>query len=204
MCNRSESKPIQIAVLGWGSLIWDSRPEFDKYLSEWQLDGPILPLEFSRISDSRKGALTLVIDTNSGSDCQVAYAVSKRRCAEDSIADLRCRESTVMKRIGFYFADGSRQCSPDVPKSIRSWALNKDFDVVIWTGLPSNFKDETKEDFSVERAIKYIQKLPPQGKAHAAAYVWRAPDFIQTDLRTALQGEPWSAVDLIRSTDGTA
>lgn len=52
----------KIAILGWGSLIWDERPEFDSHHEEWTSGGPVLQLEFSRISESRKGALTLVID----------------------------------------------------------------------------------------------------------------------------------------------
>ena len=195
MLKQVKATKLRIAILGWGSLIWDTRPAFDDYHKDWQLDGPTLPLEFSRISESRKDALTLVIDTLDGSNCQVAYAVSTRRCPEDSIADLRCREGTIIKRIGFYFADDSKRCQPDVPKAIKSWAHNNNFDVVVWTGLLSNFKDITNDDFSVERAITYIQNLPTEGKAMAATYVWNAPCFIQTRLRKALQGEPWFAVD---------
>lgn len=39
---------VKIALLGWGSLLWDKRPEFDEYHEPWQFDGPELPLEFSR------------------------------------------------------------------------------------------------------------------------------------------------------------
>jgi hypothetical protein len=43
-----------IAILGWGSLIWDSKhpraPEFDKWHEAWMDNGPRIKLEFSRIS----------------------------------------------------------------------------------------------------------------------------------------------------------
>ena len=41
---------MKIAILGWGSLLWDEHAEFDKEHNDWQLEGPSLKLEFSRIS----------------------------------------------------------------------------------------------------------------------------------------------------------
>ena len=185
------NRPPRIAILGWGSLLWDERPDFDVTHAEWQLDGPILPLEFSRVSKSRGDALTLVIDTNNGTDCRIAYAMSKRRCPVDTITDLRCREGTIMKWIGYYFADDSSRAEVDVPSAIVSWAKEKSFDVVVWTALPSNFKQKTKREFTIDAAIEHLQGLSPEGKANAASYVWRAPDFVQTNLREALETEPW-------------
>jgi hypothetical protein len=162
MNQKSDKRPPRLTLLGWGSLIWDSRPEFDRYRGDWQVDGPVLPLEFSRVSESRKGALTLVIDPRNGSLCQTAFALSKRQDPDDAIADLRCREGTIMKRMGFYFVDNSRSCTPEVPETVAPWALKKGFDVVIWTGLQSNFKQETGKDFSIDSAIDHLQRLPPK------------------------------------------
>ena len=111
------------------------------------------------MSASRMRALTLVIDTDNGTDSRVTFAVSTRRCPENAISDLRCREGTVMKRIGFYFADSRRRCEPDVPGTIAPWAREKRFDVVVWTGLPSNFRQEVNKtvmmsDFSAPPDMK--------------------------------------------------
>lgn len=190
---------LKIAILGWGSLIWDRRPEFDDQHEQWEPDGPLLKLEFSRISESRQGALTLVIDDVHGEECRVQYALSKRRRLEDAIADLRCREGTVLRRIGNYRADGSGQGAPPVPDAIKAWVAGQGFYAVIWTGLPSNFKEFRKKQelpdeaakFSVDNAIAHIQGLSSQAKAMAATYVWRAPDYVNTPLRRALQAAPW-------------
>lgn len=184
----------KIAILGWGSLLWDLRLEFDEHHEPWQFDGPELPLEFSRVSSSRKGALTLVIDEANGATCRSAYALSKRRDPDDAIADLRCREGTVMRRIGVYFRDGSRAGKPTIPATIPPWADRLGIDVVVWTGLPSNFEEEVKRPFSVENAIRHLQSLPADVKPDAAEYIWRAPDLVDTPLRRALQAEPWFAV----------
>lgn len=188
---------MKIAILAWGSLIWDDNwPKFDKQRGEWFEDGPILPLEFSRVSASRDKALTLVIDTVNGKDCSVMYAESKRTNPDDAIADLRDREGTIMQHVGFYFAkDPARKCGPPVPPSIPVWASSKKIEVIIWAGMPSNFFDKNavkaNTKFSVEAAVAHLQNITPKGKAAAAEYVWRAPELVVTPLRTKLQADPW-------------
>lgn len=184
---------LKIALLGWGSLLWDKRPEFDDHHEAWQFDGPELPLEFSRISKSRNGALTLVVDPLNGAPCSSAYAFSTRRDPDDAIADLRCREGTVMRHVGVYFRDGTHRGQPPIPDSIPHWAKSHGIDVVVWTGLPSNFEKEVGRPFSVQNAIHHLHSLPADVKPGAAEYVWRAPDLVVTPLRDALQSEPWFA-----------
>jgi hypothetical protein len=186
---------MKIAILGWGSLIWDRNAAFDDHINDWQLDGPKLPLEFSRISQTRSNALTLVIDTHNGTNCPVAYAMSKRKSPDDAICDLRSREGTILKRIGYHFRDGTRNGEPDVPESIKTWGSAKGFDVVIWTGLSTNFHCDKKPDFSIDAALTHLKGLSPEGKVKAAEYIWRAPDFIKTKLRDAVQLEPWFSRD---------
>jgi hypothetical protein len=183
----------RIAILGWGSLLWDeSHKDFDERHEDWKFDGPVLKLEFSRKSVSRGNALTLVIDPAHGQECQVAYAMSKRTDPEEAIADLCAREKTREKYIGCCFADNSRgQCrDPNSIDVICQWAKHKSIDVVLWTDLPGSFDVVPKRDF-LNAAVNHVQQLPPEGKAMAAEYVWRAPDFIATPLRERLQAEPW-------------
>jgi hypothetical protein len=94
-----------IAILGWGSLLWDTRHKdaacFDKWHGPWLEDGPSIRLEFSRISRvSRPGALTLVIDPVHGSICQVWYCLSKRTIPDEAFDDLRKRENVPHGREG--------------------------------------------------------------------------------------------------------
>jgi hypothetical protein len=183
----------KIAILGWGSLLWDkSDGDFDLRHEEWKLDGPALKLEFSRKSTSRLNALTLVIDPVHGQECNVAYALSKRRSPMEAIADLCAREKTREKYIGCVFADGSRQQSRDKVSSdvITQWAKNRSIDVVLWTDLGGSFEGVTNSDF-INAAVEHVQGLSTEGRAKAAEYVWRAPEFIVTPLRDALQAEPW-------------
>ncbi len=183
----------QIAILGWGSLLWDRRPEFDQQHHEWLPDGPILKLEFSRISNSRLGALTLVIDPAHGAPCRVAYALSKRSDPEDAICDLRSREQTTRENIGWVFADGSDGHARDRAsrEAIAGWAKACKFDVAVWTDLPSKFREVCGEPFSIDAAVRHVERLSAEAKAKAAEYVWRAPAFVDTPVRRALQEQPW-------------
>ena len=69
-----------IAILGWGSLLW--RPESLAMTSAWNPDGPLLPLEFARLSGNN--TLTLVI--HPASPPQQTYWVTS---ACPSVADAR-------------------------------------------------------------------------------------------------------------------
>jgi hypothetical protein len=185
--------PPQIAILGWGSLLWEGGAEFDRWHEEWRYNGPSLKLEFSRVSSSRLGALTLVIDNDHGVTNTVAWCLSKRKDPQDAIADLRCREGTTLGNIKNLSLS---QTLPEdgILRGIAAWAKDQGLDVVIWTALASNFAKELKQPFSVQAAIAYLKRLPPAGKSKAAEYIWCAPDFIQTPLRNAVQREPWFPV----------
>jgi hypothetical protein len=193
----------KIAILGWGSLLWDDRPEFHWFdatleggADGWHTDGPSLKLEFSRVSvETRARALTLVLDYEHGWACNVAYAVSKRQAVEDARCDLRCREGTLLKRIGLWKrGDECTTAHQEAWEAIDGWAKDR-FDAVVWTDLKSNFPDKShfpgktdqNREFTVENAIAHLKHLDERGKAMAAAYIWRAPPFVVTRLRTEIE-----------------
>jgi hypothetical protein len=185
-----------IAILGWGSLIWDvDHPAFERQHADWQFDGPNLALEFSRVSQTRHLALTLVLDYQHGRECTVAYALSHRSSLVDAIADLRCREGTTMRNVGVFSLDGSPPVAREAKalKCISEWAARKRIDHVVWTDLGSNFEQKSlvRKGYCVPAAIEHLQILDGKGKAAASEYVWRAPKFVRTPSRDALESHPW-------------
>lgn len=188
-----EARKMRIAILGWGSLLWEGGQEFDNWHGPWQYDGPNLKIEFSRVSARRLGALTLVTDADHGSPTIVAWCLSKRGKIEDAVADLRCREGTANENIGYICLD--QLSAPPNPlhtgDPIVAWARQRKLDAVVWTALKGNFEKKAGKPFSVDAVVAYIKTLSPAGKAKAAEYVWRAPEFVQTAVRSALQQEPW-------------
>lgn len=181
----------KIAILGWGSLIWDLRGLPIK--CKWLKNGPKLPIEFSRISQD--GRLTLVIDIDKGEKVQTLYALSKRTNLLDAIADLREREGTVWENIRYI--DLTEEPEPqksidnesDIYKEIRKWAKENKIDAIIWTDLSPNFEKQfcNQKIYTVNNAIEYLKSLPKNVSNNAINYIKRAPKQIVTPLRTELR-----------------
>jgi hypothetical protein len=184
-----------IAILGWGSLLWEAAPEFDQWHDPWRFDGPTLKLEFSRVSSSRKGVLTLVIDPQHGAPNPVASCSSRHAIPDPAIADLQRRERTIRDNIGrvSLAKSGDHYRDPATGEAIRTWAAIKGLDDVVWTDLPSNFNEKTGQAFSVAAGLDYLRTLDPTEQTEALEYIRRTPQFIQTPLRKALETDPWFA-----------
>ncbi len=176
----------KVALLGWASLLWDGGEEFDDRHGPWCYDGPTLKLEFSRISEKRRGALTLVIDSENGMDAQVAWALSRRDRIGDAAEDLRKRENTHRKFIGMHSVAGDRRGrDANALSAIEDWADKRGFDGVVWTDLPGNFEDKTGERFSVDAAMRYLKTLRGDERERAFQYIRNAPAIVRTPLRMA-------------------
>ena len=180
----------RIAILGWGSLLWEGGRDFDEWHGPWRFDGPTLTIEFTRVSSKRLGALTLVIDPENGTPIPVAWCLSKRANVQDAACDLRVREATVVGNIARVEAGGVTP-TDEPAATVAAWARRKRLDAAVWTALPSNFKKEVGKPFSITAVIAYIKGLPVAAKVQAAEYVWRAPKFVETPVREALEQEPW-------------
>ena len=87
----------RIAILGWGSLLWDLETLAPHVTGGWQhRHGPRLPMEFSRISPKRKMGLVLCLDPEAGAACATHAIRSARPALQDTIADLARRERTAL------------------------------------------------------------------------------------------------------------
>lgn len=171
---------MKIAILGWGSLIWDQRDL--PTLGVWQKGGPVLPIEFSRISSD--GRLTLVIDEKNGVPVKTRYVESGSGTLGKAIEDLRKREGTSKSMIGV--ASKTINNAKAGSDSIKAWDAENKWDGVIWTGLPSNFEDIINVPFTVENGLTYLKGLAGEKRAKAWEYIERAPEEVVTPLRQAL------------------
>jgi hypothetical protein len=176
------------AILAWGSLIWNPR---DLPISgEWQQDGPVLPIEFSRISDN--GRLTLVIDERHGADVPTRYALSPRLILDEAVADLQQCEGCPPENTGFLevatrrISPRAAERHPNACERIRAWATEKGFDAVVWTALGRRFKDRINVPFSPAAAVRYLHGLPTPQKESALEYIRNAPPEVMTPVRQAV------------------
>jgi hypothetical protein len=177
----------RVTLLGWGSLLWEGGGVFDAWHDPWQSDGPFLRLEFSRVSRSRGGGLTLVIDPENGVPVRVAWCMSRRQTIAEAIEDLRQREQTPNRQsIGWYVIGGEGHChDPESLAAIRAWASERELNGVVWTDLQSNFAAKVGKPFSVDAAMRYLKNLRRDAREKAVEYIRRAPPFVRTPVRVA-------------------
>lgn len=178
---------MNIAYLGWGSLIWKAGGL--KTAGSWEKDGPLMPIEFARISDDK--SLTLVL-YNGAHDVQTLWVRAVPKDLANAVHDLRRRERTRKENIGFVCIPAGTKRSnviPDAWSRIETWAKQKELDAVVWTDLSSNFKRKTGMEFSHDNAVEYLLSLSGEPLIQAKNYVRRAPEQIETDLRKRLKEE---------------
>src|ERR1700761_737680 len=131
---------MQIAVIGWGSLI--SSPAALRLQTRWYRDGPSLPVEFARISGGNR--LTLVIHPPSRNQ-QTLWAAAASDDLPQVRENLREREETQLRLIQTASADGvfSEGVADCVKESVSAWLRQKPhLSGCVWTGLPSNWERE--------------------------------------------------------------
>jgi hypothetical protein len=174
---------MKIAILGWGSLVWD--PRALPLAGPWLQGGPYLPIEFTRISTD--GRLTLVIDYINGAGITVRFATSARRELDDAVEDLRQREGpTRRENIGSVTAQSDpTTVAHDRAGQIAAWCRAAGFDAAVWTALGSNFREKRGTPFTVGAAMKYLAQLGGEQRRLAFEYVNRAPAEVDTPLRRA-------------------
>lgn len=179
---------MKIAILGWGSLIWN--PGSLKTNGDWRPGGPRLPIEFTRISDD--GRLTLVIDERHGVEVPTRYAVSASANLDEAIENLRERERCpTIDPIGYVDLKSERASKVAVGRHaaacdrIKAWAGERKLDAVIWTALGPRFKDKIHKAFSVEAAVNYLVGLEGDARTKTFEYIRNAPIEVMTPVRRA-------------------
>ncbi len=181
---------VKCVVLAWGSLVWDPRDL--KTAAEFKADGPLLPIEFCRVS--KDGRLTLAIDERFGDVCTTYSAPSAFVDLDAAIENLRKREGTIASEIGFVEppaggqSDVAMERHPQAVATIAAWAEASGYDAAIWAALAGNFEEAGKggEPFSVTAAIRYLEKLKkerPDAFDLALDYIRKAPPEVQTPVR---------------------
>jgi hypothetical protein len=173
---------MKIACLGWGSLIWDPRSLHIR--SDWFSDGPLLPIEFARVSKDKR--VTLVITPGSPL-VRSLWALSSLDSVAAAKVDLALREGIkpehVADKIGVWQLE-----KIDVNPEIVHWAKRLNFDAVLWTNLKPRFDGEERIA-TVDEIISHIRHLSHEERSNAERYIRMAPKQIDTPYRRRMQQE---------------
>lgn len=183
-----------IAIIGWGSLIWDIECLGPHIAGDWRrTGGPRLPLEFSRISPKRRLSLVLALDPEHGRPLPSSYVLSARTSLDAAIDDLAARERAPRRCIGFLDRRNGEALSrlPEIPALVEAWAAPLGLDAALWTDLDTNFAAETGVPFSLDAGYDYLTRLSGDGLAEAKRYIDFAPMEIKTPLRQRLDDDAW-------------
>lgn len=181
---------MKLAVIGWGSLIWDPREL--AMTGRWRKDGPELPVEFARRSNN--GRLTLALHADS--ELQRTY------WAVSGLTDLDAVRRNLQKREGALDLDAmhwltrvdAHNANNQVVDNVRVWLdEHAAVDAVVWTGLRVTLDGDV-----VAKAVGYLAALDPKGTVFPKAreYVTKAPPQIQTRVRREMQQRGWTDATL--------
>lgn len=175
---------MKIAYFAWGSLLWDS--EGLDLQTPWKKTNIRLPINFSRISDNGKGKLSLVIDNINGISNPVYYAITKTTNLNNAIENLKIREGTIPKYIGYINLKNEtsryseRLTLTDIQK-IKKFALKNKIDAIVWTDLYPNFKN-----FSTSNALKYIESKKKDEQLYEKIIEYIYLCYIHGNIRTPI------------------
>ncbi len=184
---------MRIAILGWGSLIESLGVlNINLYFGEngWQTDGPVLPIEFSRISGvhDKLRYLSLVISPSSNW-IMTLFAESIYTDLNNAICNLANRESTAFSAIGYFNFDKSKlnsRFSSDLFQSLEKWNENKNYNALIWTDLDSNFESIAKRPYTIENVQSYLKSFTIEELKKSIDYIRSAPSQTETQNRSII------------------
>ena len=183
---------MKTAILGWGSLLWQPKDlQFDKEIG-WSENGPMLPIEFARIS--KDGRLTLVI-TKDVKEVKTYFAISSYESEEEAVLNLAIREGCGREQIGSY-DKSKKNFSKEVffENNILKWIKNTGIDVVIWTNLGEKWEvknddGEVIDTIVPDERVDYLKNLKNHKRALAEEYIRRTPTQIDTHYRSLIEKE---------------
>lgn len=182
-----------IAIIGWGSLIWDLDSLADHVRGEWHMGrGPRLEMEFSRVSPKRKMGLAVCLDFENGTPCATHWIASTRVDIGEALTDLAVREWSPPERIGaICLPTGFRQGQRAVATAVALWCAKAGLDGAVWTDIQPNFHHDGRPAFSTPNAMTYLRSLAGESLDEAVRYIENAPAATDTSLRRALAADAW-------------
>ena len=181
---------MKIACIGWGSLIW--KPEGLKIQNHWFEDGPIIPVEFTRISSDNR--VTLIIDKES-KPVRTLWALLTSTSLEEAKESLKQRERVPKNDLIHSISLTDQNSSDPIFQSIKDWLTEKKIDCAIWTGLTFSKKTDGKRP-SIEEILNHLKNLNSNDRRHAEEYIRKAPIQIDTDYRRQIETQlGWNPIE---------
>ena len=172
-----------IAILGWGSLVWD--PGALSIHRQWHTDGPYARAEFVR--QSNNGRLTLVL-LQGAEPVRSLWATFAGSDLTQAREDLCTREGIPPKNLKKHIGSWSRgDANPACVLDLEPWASARGIESVVWTALPPKFGGVDGTSPTVDQAVSYLASLTGPARDLAEQYIRRAPPQVDTFYRRRIE-----------------
>ena len=183
---------MNVACLGWGSLIWDplslAIPRTENREDAWAEDGPELAVEYAR--ESRGGRLTLVLLPSVAAvpTLWAKFTVQSLAVARENLAD---RENIEPRHREEWIAHWVRGdgCASETQAIVESWARDRDVDAVVWTDLPPKAGGHNGIAPSLQEALTFLKSRTGEEWKAAEEYIRKTPRQIRTAFRSVFERE---------------
>lgn len=172
-----------VGCLTWGSLVWN--PIDLPVRGDWQKDGPLLPIEFARISKNDRITLVILYDQPDYQACRSLWTLLDVESPEEGKEVLRVREETGPNGIGLWKKTDHEPDNP-IDARIARWCRHLDLDAVVWTKLGPQWIDGGKKVPRMPTLEEVLAKLTEWGEpmgTYARLYLQMAPRQIDTPYR---------------------
>lgn len=185
---------MNIACLGWGSLIW--MPGKIPIRRGWFFDGPLLPIEFARESSGRRITLVLADVNHRVRTLWALMSVDTLDRAKSALAE---REGINKKNIRYsigYWDSESNSSHSKYAAEIGQWAKQLGLDAVVWANLKVGFKEKRDALPQYEQVLEHLRSLSHEERGVAEEYVRKAPAQIDTEYRRNLERDlGWTPIE---------
>ncbi len=176
---------MNIACLGWGSLIW--KPRGLPIRGAWFEDGPILPIEFARESGDKRITLVIADVKYTVRTLWALMSVGTLDKAKHKLADREgISEENIKYSIGFWEKTSESSHGKCVPQ-ISVWAKNLHIDAVVWTNFKFGFIETRDTMPEYAQILEHVEQLSHEERRVVEEYVRRTPVQIDTEFRRNLQ-----------------
>lgn len=176
---------MNIACLGWGSLIW--MPGSLPVRRCWFFDGPLLPIEFARESSGRRITLALADIKNRVRTLWALMSIDTLDQAKRVLADREgINDKNIRYSIGYWDSE-SNSSHGKYAAEIGDWARPLGLDAVVWTNLEVGFKESRGTLPQYEQVLEHLRSLSHEERGVAEEYVRKAPAQIDTEYRRNLE-----------------
>ncbi len=181
---------LRIGCLAWGSLLWD--PRTLPVSGPFRDDGPMLPIEFSRVSTD--GRVTLVLDESAQAIRSYWVRLDVENVAE-AVHALGIREkiapSERSRWVGVQTSEADEhetgETNPQIRESIVAWLRQEPLDAVVWTALPSRGPAGEAARPDLARLLAHLESLEGEARRRAEEYIRRAPVSVRTHHRARFE-----------------